>query len=335
MPLLEPRVVSSNRHFRRHEVLHRGCPVRFRNAAHISAFTWSACPNHIPGHGLHCRCTEHSQRTVQKRCRHHVLPRKNGPGGLRLRRQDTAQVCLSGQTVSDVRPHKNYSVILTTARRQPKAKPTAALRTVSTPALAEPQSRPGGDAPDPLRARAGALAVRFASSSRLLPRCAWLLLFAPALRATRRRNARHFVSSVSSRGAAWCGTHAVGLRPPSSPAVPPPLRGCCRSLAACARGVCWRRFASPSSLRFLPGRFAPSRTLRVLTTRRSFCPQIPGHLMARNGVVMPAGWCRADGCFAALSRPAVVMAGCSLEGRSWCCPGSRRVTPPARMRPAT
>jgi hypothetical protein len=176
-------------------------------------------------------------------------------------------------------------------RRYPKPKPTAALRTVQTPALAEPhttsQSRPGRYAPDPLRARAGALAVRCAFPSRLLPTlrvCWWL--FVPAVRATRRRTARHKVSSVSSRGAVWCGTHAVGLRPPSSPAAPPPLRGCwhgvrvvsavpcsgadfvvtvvtaclpplrgrCGMLAICARGACWCRFASPSSLRFLPGR---------------------------------------------------------------------------------
>ena len=59
-----------------------------------------------------------------------------------------------------------------------KPKLTAALRTVQTPALAEPQpqaqaqansqSRPGRYASDPLRARAGALAVRCATPIRVL-----------------------------------------------------------------------------------------------------------------------------------------------------------------------
>ena len=118
------------------------------------------------------------------------------------------------------------------------------------------------------------------------------------MRATRRRTARHKASSVPSRGAVWCGTHAGAdfvvtvVACGSSPAsrvlawcsrgvfwlrlhrrhcVPPPLRGRCSMLTTCARGVCWRRFASPSPLRSSPvgrGR-PPSRTLRALTTRSS------------------------------------------------------------------
>ena len=132
-----------------------------------------------------------------------------------------------------------------------KPKLTAALRTVSTPALAEPPAEPQARAgpaatpPNPLRARAGALAVRCASPSRLLPTlrvCCWL--FVPAMRSTRRRTARHGVPSVSSRGAVWCGTHAVGrgrlgARSCASRAdrfvaygfaPPPPLRGCWRGV---------------------------------------------------------------------------------------------------------
>jgi len=69
----------------------------------------------------------------------------------------------------------------------------------------------------------------------------------------------------------FCSVLRRRLRPPSSPSAPPPLRGRCSMLATCARGVCWRRFASPSSLRSSPvgrGR-PPSRTLRALTTRSS------------------------------------------------------------------
>lgn len=103
-------------------------------------------------------------------------------------------------------------------------------------------------------------------------------------------------ASPASRVLAWWwrGVFWRRLRRHRRHCVPPPLRGRCRSLAICFRGVCWRRFASPSSLRFLPGRFAPSRTLRVLTTRRGFCPQIPGHLVARDGVVTFAVRCRSD-----------------------------------------
>ena len=74
------------------------------------------------------------------------------------------------------------------------------------------------------------------------------------MRATRRRTARHFVSSVSSRGAAWCGTHAVGLRPPSSPSAPPPLRGRGGMFAWC------HRFRPLVPLRVTVVRCAPPRS---------------------------------------------------------------------------
>ncbi len=177
------------------------------------------------------------------------------------------------------------------ARDQPGAsrKPTDAhLRTVSCPAVAEPQTTARADlrrCPDPLRARAGALAVRCAFPSRSLPTrrvC--------CCGSCRRRSDvtfRRFAPSVTSRGAVWCATHAVGLRPACS--------WCSLSVLVLPAGadfvVTILRCAPPRSLSH------PS----VLTSRGSCTcdleqtsSQLTVSICLRGGVVQRA-------CFAALS----------------------------------